>query len=148
RNIGWTLCTERRGVEIVARGVRSASKAVRTVAARNYGRAVQEVRETGTRVANVETEVIGDRHILDRLIEALARVASFESPVRSDGPINASDNFVLGHWAHVRLYGRITRIRLGCAEVHVFDEAADRHTRSWTGGSATGRSSSTAGRGD
>jgi hypothetical protein len=41
---------------------------------------MQRVGELGTRIADVQAEVIRDRHVRDRLIQVLVRVAGREHP--------------------------------------------------------------------
>src|SRR5205814_4227089 len=106
------LSAERRGSQIVV--------AVRV--GNNY-RPVQHISKSRSRVADVEAKVVGDRHILDRVVEALARVTSLQPPLVGDGPIHTRHKLMLRDGLHVRLNRRITRIRLRGTEIHVFNEA-------------------------
>src|SRR5213593_4582746 len=48
---------------------------------------VQHVREPCTRIADIEAQVVSNRHILDGVNETVARVTRFENPVRRDRPV-------------------------------------------------------------
>ena len=45
-----------------------------------HSRPVQHVREGCARIADVVTQVVGNRHVLDCLVEALARVPALKRP--------------------------------------------------------------------
>src|SRR5581483_4674697 len=96
-------------------------------------RPMQNVGETSARVANVEAQVIGDRHVLNSAVEALAGVPGLQAPRRSDGPVCARYVLVLQHRLEVRVDSGITRVGLGCTEVHVLDEPAHSHAWRWAG---------------
>src|SRR6267142_2675689 len=89
----------------------------------NY-RPVEYVGEGRSRIANVETQVICDGHVLDCVVKAFARVTGLEDQVRRYRPIRTSRELVALHWLHVGLDGRVTRVRLGCTEIHVFNKAS------------------------
>ena len=82
------------------------------------------------RVPDVKSEAIRDGHILDGIVETLAGVTRLQTPVRVDGPVDASDDLMLFHRLHIGINRRVPRVRLGSAEIHVFDEATRGHPRS------------------
>ncbi len=102
---------------------------------------MQHVGKLAPGVADIEAEIVGDGHILDGMVKALAGVPRLQAPRRVDGPVHAGDEFMLRHRVHIHVDGRIPRVRLGCAKVHVFDESAlrwRRHARRWTAGRTSG----------
>src|SRR5437762_6350735 len=102
----WTLCTEgSRGQGVP-----------------NDDWTVQHIGERCTRIADIEAEVVGNRHVLDGVYETVARVTCFENPVRRDRPVGACCEYTALYRLHVRLDSGITRVRLRGAEIDVFDE--------------------------
>ena len=130
RNHGRALGAERNTGQVIAIFV---DPFAGVVVAGDGHRPMENVGDLAAGVPDVETQVVGDRHVFDRPVEALARVAALEAPVRSDGPVHPRHDLVLFHRLHFRVEGRVPRIFLGGAEVHVLDETAHRDTRRRTG---------------
>src|SRR6267142_5476380 len=121
-----TLGAEWHGVQIVDTG-----------RIRDNHRPVQQVGKSRARVTDIEAQTIGDRHVLNRIIKALARVPGFQDQVRRDRPVGAGRELVALYRLHAGLNGRITGIRLGRPEIHILNEPrAD--TRGGTGARAPG----------
>src|SRR5256885_3464052 len=82
------------------------------------------------RVTDIKSKAVCNGHILDGAVETLAGVTRLQTPVRVDGPVDASNDLMLLHRLHNGINRRVARIRLGSTEIHVFDEATRGHARS------------------
>src|SRR2546422_9509270 len=119
-----TLCTEGSGDQAVP----------------NDDRTVQDIREPCPRIADIVAEIVGNRHILDGVYEAVSRVTRFQNPVRRDRPVGTGCEYTALYRLHVRLDSGITRVRLGGAVIDVFDETRiDAGSGSGSRASRTGR---------
>src|SRR5262249_40857379 len=82
--------------------------------------------------ADVVSEAVRDRHVLDRPIQAFPRIACLDGPPRVDVPIEAQVEGVTLNRFHIGLNCRITRVGFRRAQVLVLYESAT-HTRGGAG---------------
>src|SRR5437870_5289797 len=79
----------------------------------NDDRTVQHICEPCTRVADIEAQVVGNRHVFDGVYQTVARVTRLQNPVRRDRPVGTGCEYTTLYRLHVRLDSGITRILFG-----------------------------------
>src|SRR5215471_10658208 len=84
---------------------------------------MQHIREAAPGVADVESQTVGNRHILDRVIKPLAGVSSFENQRGPDGPLSSNSELVALDGLHIRLNSRIARIGFSGAKILILYKA-------------------------
>src|SRR5262249_13526504 len=89
----WTLSAERRCYQRIDWRIPN----------RNNDSTMQHVRETAAGVADVESQSVGNRHILNRVIKPLPCVSSFENQRRSDRPLSSDSEFMALDGLHIWL---------------------------------------------